>query len=140
MANPVYTCLWFKDQAHEAAEYYTQIFRDSEIVTKGGMAVTFRLNGTLIMALNHNREFEFNPSTSLVVECDTQEEIDYYWEKLGFGGNYSMCGWLDDRYGVSWQIIPKILGELMSDPERAPKAIQAFMKMQKFDIQKLLEG
>lgn len=92
------------------------------------------------MCLNGGPKYKFTPATSFVIECDTQEEIDEYWEKLGDGGKYNQCGWLDDRFGVSWQIVPAILGELMSDPQRAPRVVQAFLKMTKFDIAALLNA
>ena len=75
-----------------------------------------------------------------MIECETQEEIDYYWEKLGEGGKYNKCGWLDDKYGISWQVVPKILGQLMGNPDKSPKVIEAFMKMSKFDIEALLKA
>lgn len=92
------------------------------------------------MGLNGGPQYKFTPATSFVITCDTQEEIDYYWENLGADGTYSQCGWLDDKFGVSWQIVPEILGKLMSDPERAPRVVQAFLKMTKFDIETLLNA
>ena len=92
------------------------------------------------MALNGGPQYMFSPANSYVITCDTQEEIDHYWSQLGDGGKYNRCGWLDDRYGVSWQIVPTVLGTLMSDRERAPRVIQAFLQMTKFDIQKLLDA
>ena len=86
------------------------------------------------MGLNGGPQYTFSPATSFVIECDTQEEIDHYWEKLGDGGVYSKCGWLDDRFGISWQIIPVVLGKLMSDPQKVPSVMRAFMQMTKFDI------
>ena len=84
--------------------------------------------------------FSFSEGISLVVECETQEEIDYYWNKLTQGGEESMCGWLKDKFGVSWQIVPAVLGKLMSDSERAPRVVQAFLQMKKFDIEKLIKA
>lgn len=98
------------------------------------MVVRFEINGTQFMGLNGGPNFKFNESVSFVVECETQEEIDHYWDKLTEGGAESMCGWLKDRYGVSWQIVPTVLAKLMGDPERAGRVMQAFMKMKKFDI------
>ena len=98
------------------------------------MVVIFELNGFKFMGLNGGPHYKFSPATSFVVECDTQEEIDYYWEKLGAGGAYNQCGWLDDKFGMSWQVVPSVLSKLMSDPERAPRVIEAFMQMSKFDI------
>ena len=89
------------------------------------------------MGLNGGPKFKFTEALSFVVECETQEEIDNYWSRLTEGGQESMCGWLKDKFGLSWQIVPSILGKLMSDPERAPRVMQAFMQMKKFDIEKL---
>ncbi len=134
MTNKLYPCLWFDGQAKAAAEYYCSIFKDSKITAENPMVVNFELNGMKFMGLNGGPQYKFSPATSFVIECETQEEIDFYWEKLGAGGVYSQCGWLDDKFGVSWQIVPTILGKLMSDPQKAPKVIQAFMQMTKFDI------
>jgi predicted 3-demethylubiquinone-9 3-methyltransferase (glyoxalase superfamily) len=140
MANQIYPCLWFDGQAKAAAEYYCSIFKNSKITAENQFAVNFELNGTKFMSLNGGPMYKFSPANSYVVECDTQEEIDHYWNKLGEGGVYNQCGWLDDKFGATWQIVPKILGELMSDPEKSPRVIQAFMQMTKFDIQKLLDA
>ncbi len=104
------------------------------------MSVIFELNQTKFQALNGGPHYTFSPANSYVIMCDTQEEIDHYWEKLGEGGIYNKCGWLDDKYGVSWQIVPTILGSLMNDPEKAPKAMEAFLKMSKFEIDKLINN
>ena len=104
------------------------------------MVVRFELNGAQFMGLNGGPHFKFNEAVSFVVECETQEEIDHYWNKLTEGGSESQCGWLKDKFGVSWQIVPKILGSLMMDPARAPRVIQAFLKMKKFDIETLLKA
>lgn len=101
------------------------------------MVVTFELNGNKFMGLNGGPKYKFTPATSFVIECESQIEIDYYWEKLGEGGKYDRCGWLNDKFGLSWQIVPAILGKLMSDPHRAARVVEAFMKMTKFDIQQL---
>lgn len=98
------------------------------------MVVIFELNGTKFMALNGGPEFKFNEAVSFVVSCANQDEIDNYWEKLTEGGQEGKCGWLKDKFGISWQIVPAILGALMNDPERAPKVMYAFMQMKKFDI------
>jgi predicted 3-demethylubiquinone-9 3-methyltransferase (glyoxalase superfamily) len=102
------------------------------------MVINFELNGTKFMALNADDTYRFSPATSFVIECENQEEIDYYWEKLGEGGAYNQCGWLDDKFGMSWQIVPTILGKLMADPTKAPKVVEAFLKMTKFDIETLI--
>lgn len=137
MKNPIYPCLWFDGQAKEAAEFYCSIFPNSHILSESEMVVTFDLNGRKFMGLNGGPEFTFDEAISFVIDCETQEEIDYYWEKLTDGGEEVQCGWLKDRFGVSWQIVPVILFELMNDPERAPRAVDAFMKMVKFDIEAL---
>lgn len=138
MDNEISLCLWFNGQAKEAAEFYCSIFSNSKITSANPMMVTFELNGRKMMGLNGGPQFKFNEAASLVVNCENQEEIDYYWTKLTEGGEESMCGWLKDKYGLSWQIVPTILGKLVSDPEKGPRVVQAFMKMQKFDIQTLL--
>jgi predicted 3-demethylubiquinone-9 3-methyltransferase (glyoxalase superfamily) len=134
MTNTMYPCLWFDGNAKEAAVYYCGIFKNSKITAENAFVTNFELNGNKFMGLNGGPKYKFTPATSFVVECETQEEIDYYWEKLGSEGRYDQCGWLDDKFGVSWQIVPTILGKLMSDPEKAPRVVQAFMQMSKFDI------
>ncbi|MCF2493170.1 MULTISPECIES: VOC family protein [Dyadobacter] len=134
MIKPLYPCLWYNGNAKEAADYYCSIFKSSKITSENPMVVTFELNGFKFMGLNGGPHYQFSPATSFVVECDTQEEIDYYWEKLGEGGSYNQCGWLDDKFGMSWQVVPSVLSKLMSDPEKAPRVIEAFMQMSKFDI------
>jgi len=136
----MYPCLWFDGQAKTAADYYCSIFKDSKILSENPMVVTFELNGNKFMGLNGGPKYKFTPATSFVVECQTQEEIDYYWNKLGEGGRYDKCGWLDDKFGVSWQVVPAVLGKLMSDPDKAPRVINAFMKMSKFDIETLVNA
>ena len=140
MANPIYPCLWFDGKAHEAAEYYCSVFPNSRIISLNPMVAIFELNGTKFMGLNGGPEFKFNEAVSFVVNCETQEEIDMYWDKLTQGGQEGKCGWLTDKFGVSWQIVPSILGKLMNDPEKAPRAMYAFMQMKKFDIEKLLNA
>ncbi|MCE7072892.1 VOC family protein [Dyadobacter sp. CY327] len=134
MIKPLYPCLWYNGNAKEAADYYCSIFKSSKITSENPMVVTFELNGFKFMGLNGGPHYQFSPATSFVVECDTQEEIDYYWERLGEGGSYNQCGWLDDKFGMSWQVVPSVLSKLMSDPEKAPRVIEAFMQMSKFDI------
>lgn len=139
MTNKLFPCLWFDGQAKDAAHFYCSIFKNSKILSENPMVVTFELNETKFMTLNGGPEYQLTPANSYVITCDTQEEIDHYWEKLSEGGKPGKCGWLVDKFGVSWQIVPSILGELMNDPERAPKAMYAFMQMTKFDIAKLIE-
>ena len=92
------------------------------------------------MGINCGPNYKFSPANSYVINCDTQSEIDHYWEKLGEGGIYNQCGWLDDKYGVSWQIVPSILEKLMSDEEKAPRVVRAFMQMTKFEIKALMDA
>jgi len=140
MANQIYACLWSDGKAVEMAEYYCSVFKNSKIISKNPIVVNFELNDTRFMTLNGGPQYKFSPANSYVIECETQEEIDHYWEKLGAGGVYNQCGWLDDKFGVSWQVVPKILGQLMSDPARAPRVVEAFMKMTKFDIDALVNA
>lgn len=141
MANPIYPCLWFDGQAKEAADFYCSIFKNSKISSENPMVVIFELDGKRFMGLNGGPHFKFNESVSFVVDCEDQQEIDYYWNKLlEGGGKESQCGWLKDKFGVSWQIVPTILGKLMSDPEKSGRVMQAFMQMKKFDIEKLLNA
>ena len=135
MTNQIYPCLWFDGQAKAAAEFYCSIFKDSKILADTPMVVTFEVNGNKFMGLNGGSHFKFNEAVSFVVNCDTQEEIDYYWDKLTAGGEESMCGWLKDKFGVSWQIVPTIIASLMSDPTKAERVMKAFMKMKKLDIE-----
>jgi predicted 3-demethylubiquinone-9 3-methyltransferase (glyoxalase superfamily) len=140
MSLKLYPCLWFDGKSKEAADYYCSIFKDSKILSETPMVVMMELNGQQFMALNGGPMYKFSPATSFVIECETQVDIDYYWEKLGIGGTYNKCGWLEDKFGISWQVVPSILGELMSNPEKAPKVMYAFMQMTKFDIEKLLNS
>jgi predicted 3-demethylubiquinone-9 3-methyltransferase (glyoxalase superfamily) len=149
-------CLWFDNQAEEAANFYCSIFKNSKIdgvsrYTKEGfeihgkeagsvMTVSFQLNDQSFLALNGSPVFKFNESVSFQVFCDTQEEIDHYWNKLTEGGEESQCGWLKDKYGLSWQIVPSILPKLLSDPAKAERVTKAFLQMKKFDIWKLLKA
>jgi predicted 3-demethylubiquinone-9 3-methyltransferase (glyoxalase superfamily) len=135
MQNEIYPCLWFDGQAKAAAEFYCSVFKNSRILTESPLVVTFEVNGNKFMGLNGGNQFKFNDAISFVVNCDTQDEIDYYWEKLTEGGQESMCGWLKDKFGVSWQIVPTIIVELMSDPQRAERITKAFMNMRKLDME-----
>jgi predicted 3-demethylubiquinone-9 3-methyltransferase (glyoxalase superfamily) len=140
MTHPIFPCLWFDGNAKEAAAFYCSVFKNSKVLSENPMVVVFELNDTKFMALNGGPEYAFSPANSYVITCDTQEEIDHYWEKLSEGGKPGKCGWLTDKYGVSWQVVPKILGQLMNDPEKAPNAMYAFMQMTKFDIEKLINS
>lgn len=135
MTHQIYPCLWFDGQAKAAAEFYCSVFKTGKILSDTPMVTTFEVNGTKFMGLNGGPKFKFDEAISFVVNCDTQDEIDYYWDKLTEGGEESMCGWLKDKYGVSWQIVPTIIAELMSDSEKAQRVIKAFMNMRKLDIE-----
>jgi len=142
MAKPIYPCLWFETQAKAAAEFYCSVFPNSKILDASPIVINFELNGTHFMALNDKRPSQaFNESVSFVISCDDQKEIDYYWDNLtANGGKESMCSWCRDKFGISWQVVPAILGELMTDPVRAQRVIAAFLKMKKFDIQKIINA
>jgi len=152
MATPKITpFLWFDTQAEQAAEFYTSIFKDSKILEtsrygdagpgpKGSvMVVRFQIAGMEVTALNGGPRFKFSEAFSFVVSCDNQQEIDEYWGKLTAGGQESMCGWLKDKFGFSWQIVPRQMGKLMSpkDPQQAGRVMQALLQMKKLDIAKL---
>ncbi len=140
MHRLIYPCLWFDNNAKEAADFYCSIFKSSKILQNSPIVTTFELNGTKFMGLNGGPKYKASPAVSFVIECDSQVEIDHYWSKLGEGGRYDMCGWLADKYGISWQIVPSILPNLMSEPEKSERVMQAFLKMKKFDIQTLLDA
>jgi predicted 3-demethylubiquinone-9 3-methyltransferase (glyoxalase superfamily) len=150
-------CLWFADEAEEAARFYAGIFKNSRIttITRYGsagfevhgrpagsvMVVQFELDGQTFTALNGGPHFKFNEAISLQVNCDTQQEIDYYWEKLGAGGDpkAQQCGWLKDRYGLSWQVVPTVMDEMFEDETSpgAQRAMEAMLRMKKIDIAEL---
>ncbi|MFD2147652.1 VOC family protein [Mucilaginibacter antarcticus] len=140
MTNEMYPCLWFDGQAKAAADYYCSIFKNSKILSENPVVVMFELNDNKFMGLNGGPQYQFTPATSFVVECDTQEEIDRYWEQLGKDGRYDRCGWLSDKFGVSWQIVPTALKSLMSEPGKAQRVMAALMKMTKLDIKALSEA
>jgi predicted 3-demethylubiquinone-9 3-methyltransferase (glyoxalase superfamily) len=147
--------LWFDNQAEEAANFYVSVFKDGRIknITRYGdagpgpkgsvMVVSFEINGQSFAALNGGPTFKFTEAVSFLVHCKTQEEVDYYWDKLtGAGGAPSRCGWLKDKYGLSWQIIPDVLLDMVNDPDAAKsnRAFEAMLKMAKIDIGKLQEA
>jgi predicted 3-demethylubiquinone-9 3-methyltransferase (glyoxalase superfamily) len=154
MPTKISPCLWFDHQAEEAARHYTAIFKDSKIVAISRypdagqeihgkppgsvMVVAFELKGQSFTALNGGPHFKFNEAVSLQIECENQEEVDYYWERLSAGGDpeAQQCGWLKDRFGVSWQVVPKVLPELLTDPDPAKsrRAFEALLEMKKLDI------
>lgn len=132
--------MWFNQQAREAADWYISIFENSEIITDNGLVVMFQIRGTKFMALNGGPEFQFNESISMVVNCENQEAVDNYWNALiSNGGKESQCGWLKDKFGVSWQIVPRELGEWIGnpDPDIRNYAVSALMKMKKIIIEDL---
>ena len=134
--------LWFDSQAEAAAKFYTSIFKNSKIRSSSPMSATFRLDGQEFMALNGGPMFKFSPALSLFVRCETQREIDYFWEKLSAGGEKQQCGWLKDKFGVSWQIVPPVLGEFLNDadPEKAHRVMQAMLQMTKLDLKGLRQA
>ena len=141
-------CLWFENQGEEAAEFYVSVFPNSRIVDvarygpagpgpEGSvMTVTFELDGQSFTALNGGPEFQFNEAVSFQVDCRDQAEVDHYWSRLGDGGEEGPCGWLRDRFGLSWQIVPAALPRLLSDPdpEKATRVMQAMLQMKKLDV------
>lgn len=138
MSKPMYPCLWYDNKAKEAAEYYCSIFKNSKIISENPMVVIFELNGQKFMGLNGGPEFNFTEAVSFVIECDTQDEIDHYWNNLtANGGEESMCGWLKDKFGMSWQVVPGMLGQMMSDPERGQRAMQVVLKSKKLVIDEI---
>jgi predicted 3-demethylubiquinone-9 3-methyltransferase (glyoxalase superfamily) len=156
-AMTITPCLWFDDQAEEAVAFYTAIFRNSRIkgISRYGeasyavhgkpagtvMTVAFELDGQAFTALNGRPMFRFNEAVSFQINCATQEEVDHYWEKLAAGGDEKaqQCGWLKDKYGVTWQVVPSVLHELINDPdpEKSQRAMTAMLQMKKIDIAEL---
>ncbi|MGH9435997.1 MAG: VOC family protein [Terriglobia bacterium] len=146
--------LWFDGKAEEAANFYTSIFKNSKLgsITRYGdagpgpkgtvMIATFQLEGQEFMALNGGPQFTFSPAISFVVNCETQEEVDALWEKLSEGGEKRQCGWLKDKYGVSWQIVPTVLGEMVQDKDagKSKRVMEAMLKMKKIDINGLKQA
>ncbi len=144
-------CLWYQDQAEEAVNFYLSIFNDSQILTTtrygevgpgdddAVMVIEFELSGQKFVALNGRPPISFNESISHMISCETAEEVDHYWEKLSAGGEKSYCGWLKDKFGVSWQVVPTRLMKMMTDPDqgKAQMVMAAMMQMQKLDIDAL---
>ncbi len=134
--------LCFDEQAGEAAKFYTSIFKNSKIHSITPMSATFELAGQKFIALNGGPQFTFTEAISFFVGCKTQKEIDYYWNKLSAGGEKSRCGWHKDKFGVSWQVVPPILGEFLNDKDTAKsqRVMQAMLKMSKLDIKNLKQA
>ncbi len=140
--------LWFDKQAEEAAEFYCSVFKNSRVISKAlypegspgeagtVMTVEWELDGQRFVGINGGPQFKFDEAVSFAISCEDQDEVDYYWEKLTDGGEESVCGWLKDRFGVSWQVVPQGMEELFShpDPERSQRAMEAMLKMRKLDI------
>jgi predicted 3-demethylubiquinone-9 3-methyltransferase (glyoxalase superfamily) len=128
--------LWFDSQAEEAAKFYCSVFKDAKMLHVSPMIVSFEILGQQFMGLNGGPRFKFTEAISFFISCKDQQEVDYYWDNLTQGGEESMCGWLKDKYGLSWQVIPDALGELMSSPDsaRAQRVMQAMLKMHKIDV------
>ena len=153
--KPITPCLWFDTQAEDAARLYVSLFEDSEIgsISRFGkegkeihgkpegstMAVSFRLRGQEFLALNGGPQYKFSEAVSFQIFCETQDEIDRLWSQLGEGGEPGRCGWLKDKFGLSWQVIPTVLGKLLQDPDKAKagRAMNAMLKMDKLDIAEL---
>lgn len=154
MSRKITPFLWFDSNADEAVNFYLSVFKNSKIVNasrygdagpgpKGTiMTATFELNGQEFMALNGGPQFKFTEAISLMVKCETQDEVDEYWDKLVAGGQPQRCGWLKDKFGLSWQIIPNALGQLLGDPDPAKgrRVMEAMLQMVKIDIAKLKEA
>ncbi len=146
--------LWFDGNAEEAVNFYTSLFKNSKILSvsrygdtgpgpKGSvMVMRFELDGQQFLALNGGPLYKFSPAVSFLIDCQTQEEIDRFWEKLSDGGKTSQCGWLDDKFGLSWQIVPTILGELLSDkdPKKSARVMKAMLGMTKIEIKGLKDA
>jgi predicted 3-demethylubiquinone-9 3-methyltransferase (glyoxalase superfamily) len=150
--------LWFDDKAEEAVKFYVSIFKNSKIgrITRYGeegaevsgrpkgtvMTITFQLEGQAFTALNGGPHFKFTEAISFLVNCKTQEEVDELWEKLSEGGEKGQCGWLKDKYGLSWQIVPTVLGEMLQDkdPEKSKRVMHAMLQMHKIDIKRLKQA
>jgi len=149
--EPFITCLWFDTEGEAAAAFYTSIFKNSSMgrvaryteamPDRAGSAITveFELNGQKFLALNGGPQYKFTPAISLMIPCQDQAEVDYYWSRLSDGGQEVACGWVTDRYGVSWQVYPTVMGDMMTDPdpEKVRRVTEAMMKMVKLDIAEL---
>jgi predicted 3-demethylubiquinone-9 3-methyltransferase (glyoxalase superfamily) len=151
-------CLWFDDQAEEAVKFYVSVFKNSKVgkIARYGeagaevsgrpkgsvMTVTFQLDGQAFMALNGGPQFKFTEAISLVVNCTTQEEVDEMWEKLSAGGEKGVCGWLKDKYGLSWQLVPTVVEEMFQDKDakKTERVMKALLQMKKLDIKKLKQA
>jgi len=140
--NKIVPFLWFDGKAEAAAKFYVSIFKNSRIMYANPMTVSFQLEGQPFYALNGGPKYKFTPAISLFVNCETQAEVDDLWNRLSAGGRTDQCGWLQDKYGLSWQIIPTMLGKLLQDkdPNRAKRVMDAMLKMTKIDIAELQQA
>jgi predicted 3-demethylubiquinone-9 3-methyltransferase (glyoxalase superfamily) len=146
--------LWFDDKAEEAMKFYTSVFKNSNVVNVARygeegpgpsgsvMTAVFELEGQRFIALNGGPQFQFTPAISFVIDCEKQDEVDYYWDKLSEGGETNRCGWLTDKFGVSWQVVPSVLGDLLTDEddEKSQRVMHAMLQMDKLDIQALQDA
>jgi predicted 3-demethylubiquinone-9 3-methyltransferase (glyoxalase superfamily) len=151
MQHKITPSLWFDTEAEEAADFYTSVFKDSRIVTKthytegapreAGMVMTveWELNGQRFVGINGGPQFTFDEAVSFQINCEDQDEVDYYWEKLSEGGREGQCGWLKDKFGLSWQVVPTGMDEVFADPDpaRAERAMKAMLQMGKLDVAEL---
>lgn len=142
MSQKISPFLWFDNNAEEATRFYLSVFKDSKLLSSSPMGTSFEINGLRVNTLNGGPMFKFTEAISLFVDCETQDEVDYYWKKLSEGGKESRCGWLKDKYGLSWQVIPTTLGKLLNDPNpvKAKNVLNAMMQMGKIEIRKLQEA
>jgi predicted 3-demethylubiquinone-9 3-methyltransferase (glyoxalase superfamily) len=154
VTTQISTCLWFDGRAEEAANFYVSIFPNSKILKTARypegapgpsgsvMTIEFELDGRKFLGLNGGPHFKFNEAISFIISCQTQEEVDRYWQALTAGGGEVQCGWVKDKFGVSWQVVPTALGELLSDPDahKAKRVMQAMMGMKKLDIRGLQQA
>ena len=151
MTQKIIPNLWFDTEAEEAAEFYTSVFKDGRVLNKthytegapreAGMVMTvdWEVNGMRFTGINGGPDFDFNESVSFLIDCEDQDEVDYYWDRLSEGGKQIQCGWLTDRFGLAWQVVPAGMDELFADadPERAKRAMEAMLQMKKLDIAEL---
>ena len=142
MMNTITPFLWFDGRAEEAARFYTSIFTNSRIDSLSPMSATFHLDGQKFIALNGGPQFKFTEAISFFVDCRTQDGVDELWEKLSAGGEPGRCGWLKDKFGVSWQIVPSVLGDMLQDEdeEKSQRVMQAMLQMGKLDIARLQQA
>ncbi len=152
-AHKITPCLWFDTQAEETATFYVSVFKNSRLgrISRYGkegyhlhrkpagsvMSVEFEIDGQTFVALNGGPQFRFSEAISFQIHCETQEEIDYFWSKLTAGGEEGPCGWLKDKYGLSWQVVPTVLPKMLTDAEKSQRVTKAFLQMKKFNLEEL---